>query len=292
MRGYLMNIGAGDASVHSEPARPKGIRRVRISAQMIDAWSDTRPAQGLLPILLLRLVGRTAIVTAISMPGGDAVSTPGWDGIVDAAIQTPWVPEGRSFWELGTGGLRDKKAEQDYQKRLQQTAADIRATGTFVFVSSRKWPEKAQWAEVKRVSGGWKDVRAFDALDVEEWLELSPATSIWFGEQLGMSGSGLASIEEAWRTWSDQTDPPLTIGSLLMKRAEAEQRFLTAVSGQQKTIAVRADSVEEAVAFMCACFLRDERNDLSARTLVVTRGRGVAVCRRQQRDRHCHRCTA
>ena len=274
MRGYLMNIRAGDASIHSKPARPKGIRRVHISAQMIEVWSDTRAAQELLPILLRRLIGRTAIVTAISMPGGDAVSTPSWDGIVDTAIQTPWVPEGRSFWELGTGEQRDKKAEQDYQKRLQQTAADIRATGTFVFVSSRKWPEKARWAEVKRASGAWKDVRAFDALDIEEWLEFSPATSIWLGEQLGMSGSGLASIEEAWRTWSDQTDPPLTIGSLLLKRAEAEQRLLTAVSGQQKTISVRADSVEEAVAFMCACCLRDERKDLSARTLVVTREEG------------------
>jgi DNA-binding transcriptional regulator YiaG len=274
MRGYLMNIGAGDASVHSKPARPKGIRRVRISTQMIEAWSNTRAAQELLPILLRRLISRTANVTAISMPGGDAISTPSWDGTVDAAVQTPWVPEGRSFWELGTGGLPDKKAEQDYQKRLQQTAADIRATGTFVFVSSRKWPEKAQWAEAKRASGAWKDVRAFDALDIEEWLEFSPATAIWFGEQLGMSGSGLASIEESWRTWSDQTDPPLTIGSLLLKRAEAEQKLLTAVSGQQKTIAVRADSVEEAVAFMCACFLRDEQKDLSARILVVTREEG------------------
>jgi DNA-binding transcriptional regulator YiaG len=274
MRAYLMNIATGDAAVHIEPARAKGIRRVRISARMIEAWSDTRHAQELLPLLLRRLIARTASVTKIAMPGADAVSTPGWDGIVDAAHPTPWVREGRSFWELGAGGQPDKKAEQDYRKRLKQTAADIRAIGTFVFVSSRKWSEKAQWAGNKRLSGEWKDVRAFDALDIEEWLELSPATSIWFGEQLGMSGSGLASLDEAWRTWSDQTDPPLTIGSLLTKRGEAEQKLLAAVSGQQKTIAVRADSVEEAVAFICACFLRDERKDLSARTLVVTREEG------------------
>lgn len=274
MRAYLMNIAASDAAARQSDKRAKGIRRVGLSAQLIADWSNTREAQGLLPVVLRRLISRTASVTTIVMSGRDSISMTGWDGIVDASKATPWVPEGRSFWELGTGGRPKDKAELDYLKRTKSTPDEIRAVGTFVFVSSRIWREKERWAEHKRLVGDWKDVRAYDAIDLEQWLELSPATSIWLGEQLGMSGSGLVSVEEAWRIWSEQTNPPLTTGTMLANRAETEKRILQSVAGNQTTIAVRADSVEEAVAFACACFLREEQSSLAARTVVVTQEEG------------------
>lgn len=270
MRGYLMNIASGTAGALADGGSgSKGIRRVRITAHTIESWSNSRQAQELLPILLRRLIGGASDVTSIAMPGGDAVSVTGWDGIVTATKATPWVPEGKSFWELGTSGRPQNKADLDYQKRLKQTPEEVRASSTYVFLSSRMWPRKNEWIAEKAREGDWKDVRAYDALDLEQWLELSPTISIWFGEQLDMSGSGVLSVEEAWRTWSEQTDPPLTISTMLAKRSEAVQRLFKSIAGEQKSISVRADSVEEAVAVICACLLQDQNVDLAARALVV-----------------------
>jgi hypothetical protein len=37
------------------------------------------------------------------MPGGEGSEIPGYDGKVVANKGTPFVPEGKSVWELGTG---------------------------------------------------------------------------------------------------------------------------------------------------------------------------------------------
>lgn len=74
---------------------------MRITATQIEQWADTRDAQGMLPILIRRLISATTTITALSMPGGDSVSTSGWDGIVQADKGNIWVPDGASFWEMG-----------------------------------------------------------------------------------------------------------------------------------------------------------------------------------------------
>lgn len=42
-----------------------------------------------------------------------------------------------------------------------------------MFVSSRNWPKKNQWVEKRKAEGHWKDVKALDASDLEQWLEES-----------------------------------------------------------------------------------------------------------------------
>ena len=42
---------------------------------------------------------------------------------------------------------------------------------TFVFVTPRNWPRKEVWATEKAAHEDWKDVRAYDADDLEQWLE-------------------------------------------------------------------------------------------------------------------------
>lgn len=61
---------------------------MRITATQIEQWADTRDAQGMLPILIRRLISATTTITALSMPGGDSVSTSGWDGIVQLTKAT------------------------------------------------------------------------------------------------------------------------------------------------------------------------------------------------------------
>jgi len=54
-----------------------------------------------------------------------------------------------------------------------------------VFVAPRRWSSKREWAEGKEKDGRWQHVRAYDADDLETWLELSFAVHIWISEHLG-----------------------------------------------------------------------------------------------------------
>uniref|UniRef100_UPI003AF65924 hypothetical protein n=1 Tax=Thiolapillus sp. TaxID=2017437 RepID=UPI003AF65924 len=38
----------------------------------------------------------------VDFPGYDNSQRKGSDGFVEAGAATPWVPEGRSYWEFGT----------------------------------------------------------------------------------------------------------------------------------------------------------------------------------------------
>lgn len=62
---------------------------MRVTATHLVQWSDKREAQGMLPILVRRLISVTARITSIIMPGGDSVNVPGWDGVVDVAQGNP-----------------------------------------------------------------------------------------------------------------------------------------------------------------------------------------------------------
>lgn len=115
---------------------------MRITATQIEQWADTRDAQGILPILIRRLISVTTTITALSMPGGDSVSSSGWDGIVQADKGNIWVPDGASFWEMGCSSDIITKARSDLRKRNQQISPQEAAKSRFVFVSPRRWPKK------------------------------------------------------------------------------------------------------------------------------------------------------
>ena len=78
------------------------------------------------------------------------------------------------------------KADDDYDARLASVDPAERADGTFVFVTPRNWPGKSAWEKQKSAAGDWKAVRAFDASDLEQWLEQSVPAQIWLAEQLAL----------------------------------------------------------------------------------------------------------
>ena len=56
---------------------------------------------------------------------------------------------------------------------------------TFVFVTPRNWPGKDAWAKEKAAKKRWKDVKALDASDLEQWLEQSVPAQSWLAEKIG-----------------------------------------------------------------------------------------------------------
>ena len=244
-----------------------------ITATQIADWATTRDAQASLPRLIRRLVCRNASITEVAIPAGDSVNTPGWDGEVVCKHGSPWVPEGQSYWEWSAKQGTTSKANEDYAKRTNQTPQSERAVSILVIVSARKWSTKKKWLAEKQAARDWANVRAYDADDLEHWLEECPAVALQFAEELGITGPGVESITKYWETWSKQSDPPITAKAFFADREGSRNTFLTDLDRhlQSDTPApylVKSDSVEEAAAFACAAML--DKPNLAGESVVVT----------------------
>lgn len=244
---------------------------MRITATHLAQWSDKREAQGMLPVFARRLISATSRITTIDMPGGDSVNKPSWDGITNVETGSPWVPAGLSYWEMGTSKEPATKATSDFEKRIEQISAKQAAQATFVFVTPRRWHGKRAWQEKIRSRKIWADVLVWDADDLEAWLEMSPATSLWLGMQLGIAGHGIKAVEGYWEHWANQSNPAITTQALLNGREESKFALQKSIQQSEPLIAVMADSQSEAVAFTCALLIK---NGCSSRAACVTSEEG------------------
>lgn len=237
---------------------------MRVTATHLVQWSDRREAQGMLPVLVRRLISATARITAIAMPGGDSVSAPGWDGVIEVTQGNPWVPTSISYWELGTSKEPASKASSDFEKRLGQISAEQAAQATFVFVTPRRWPGKSAWRENAASRNVWADVQVWDADDLEAWLETSASTSLWLGMQLGIAGHGIEAVENYWAHWSNQPNPAITMSALFSGREESRLTLQNSIEQHEPLVSVMADSQAEAVAFVCAQLIEDGHSSRAA----------------------------
>jgi hypothetical protein len=153
------------------------------------------------------------------------------------------------------------KANSDYAKRTGTTPPDQRKNTTLIVITPRQWSTKERWLAEKRADQLWLDVRAYDADDLEQWLEESPAIALSFGEELGIVGSGIESLTRTWTAWSSQSDPKISSEALFSAREPIREKLLAevhaAIAGSRAPISLRADSISEAVAFACATILQD-----------------------------------
>lgn len=250
---------------------------MQITASQIANWAKTREAQGHLPRLIRRLVHTAGKPTQAAFPAGDSVSLPGWDGELVSEHGNPWVPKGRSFWELSCEAQVTTKANRIYSSRTKETPDTIRAGAALIVVSAHRWSRKAKWRETKRNAGKWAEVRAYDADDLEQWLEQSPVVALHFAEELGLTGQGVESVGKYWEDWSQQSEPVILIEALFVDRENTRERLIAELrrrleAGDADPYSIKADNVNEAVAFVCAALLAQP--DLSTASLVVTEPSG------------------
>ena len=147
-----------------------------ITENQLDEWvrGNAREAQGVIVELVWRLVAASSPKPKERrFPLGDSIGQPGPDGVLDTDFGfDPFVPEGRSFWEIGTGLKAGDKATLDYRNLVEATPEAIRLQSTFVFVTplsgrrdwTHTWRKEAQasWLEDKRQRSDWRDVRVVD----------------------------------------------------------------------------------------------------------------------------------
>jgi addiction module HigA family antidote len=228
-----------------------------IKARDIESWATRNiTARSRLAVFLRTLVNSTGRgITRIDFPGNDDAERQGWDGQLQAAEGTPWIPVGMSGWEFGTNEDPKAKAESDYTKSTKAITKTDRAAMTFVFVTPRAWPSKNNWSALKRAKHEWRDVRAYDSSDLEQWIEQSIAAQVWLANEIGRSTQGVRTLAQCWCDWSNVVHPPLP-GSLFTRAIEGAKKNLLARLAHisESPAVVMADSTDEALAFVAQFF--------------------------------------
>jgi len=228
-----------------------------IKANQIERWAAHNiSARSRLSILLRTLVHSTGRgLTKVDFPGNDDAERAGGDGAVEADEGTPWVPAGRSGWEFGVNENVKKKATDDFDKSVKALEKKESDVTTFVFVTPRHWPGKTAWEAAAKAKRQWKDVRVYDASDIEQWLEQSIPGQVWFANETHIPAQDIRSLDKCWADWADICVPPLT-GSLFSSAIEAAKRGLAQrlSNTPDGAIMIGADSIEEALAFLAQVF--------------------------------------
>ena len=247
--------------------------RTAIKAIDLEAWGSRRESQELLPALLRKLVLATGPnLQQVGFPAYERISLPGWDGIVVAGQGDPHVPAGASVWEMGVSENASAKANADYTKRTANPMGVDPAETTFVFVTPRTWPGKGEWAARKVAERQWREVRVYDGVDLEQWLERAPSVLFWMAELLGQRVDDAWDIGTHWRDWATSTLPALTPNLLMAGRSSPAGEIREWLISDRQYLTVAAPSREEALAFFEAVVTSmpaDQRDRVQATSLIV-----------------------
>ena len=260
-----------------------------VTENQLDEWvrGNAEVAQGVIVELVWRLVAASSPKPKERrFPLGDSIGQHGPDGILDVTLGLePFVPDGRSLWEIGTGLKAQAKATSDYNGLVKTVPEAVRMDSTFVFVtplSGRRsweytWKPKAQatWIEKRRKKGVWKDVRVIDGTRLNDWLHQFPPVEMWLAHTI--LGSCVEHIETPEQHWcllrSIGEPPPLTPEVFLVNRGEACSRLEAVFGGTAAQLKLGTHFPDHIIDFVSAYLanLDDEnRADAVGRCLLIS----------------------
>lgn len=123
------------------------------------------------------------------------------------------------------------------------------------------------WIQEKNEKNEWKEVRAYDAIDLESWINFCLPVQVWFAEEIGLSDGTMQTIDQYWKNWSEQTDPIIDNKAFLHCWEVEKEALLKNLSDLEtgnsrskrdlKRISVIGSNLEETVAFICGSLLKD-----------------------------------
>ncbi|MEB2487763.1 HigA family addiction module antitoxin [Burkholderia multivorans] len=276
--GKLLALQAAFDAAQAKPsqaalsARRYVVPLMEFKANDFEAWvTNNVRARTRLPVLIRTLVNSTALPSTSDFPGNDDAERPGWDGWSECELGNPWVPAGNAGWEFGTNKDPKEKADGDYAKSVKaMPMRALRLETTFIFVTPRRWPGKSDWVNKKKAEKQWRDVRAYDAGDLEQWVAQSVSAQAWLAEELGLPTKEVGSLDDAWQVWcatAKSSLPPTLFDTAI---GTARPKFLQWLAGPpEKPFVVASDSKEEALAFLSALLPSEEAQLASTRDRVV-----------------------
>lgn len=205
-----------------------------VNENRLDEWvrGNRVDAQGVIVELVWRLVSASAPAPVTRrFPLGDSLNQPGPDGELDTEFGLePWVPEGRSYWEIGVGGDARGKASDDYRDLTEHTPEDVRLASTFVFVTPlsgvREWraswepDNQLAWKQTRLRRNEWKSIKVIDGTQLVDWMRHTPAVELWLANRMGLATGDLETLGQRWEYLHSIGDPPPLSPSVFLASRE------------------------------------------------------------------------
>ena len=239
-----------------------------ITAEDLSRYANSYISRGVIPELVYHLVRQSISEGDVCrIPYGDSINQQGLDGVVECTYNDlSFVPEGRSYWEIGTGADPKDKATKDLIKRTEQVAESVRRNTSFVFVTPRS---SGSWEEAwltEHAEDGWKEIRIVDGVKLADWLREFPAIALWLATKMGIipKESGITTPMEYWKEnfCRGQDAAPLLPPSLYTATRENACRALEEVfTGKQQCLFFCPESEDDVNDFVAAYFAssKDEK---------------------------------
>jgi hypothetical protein len=269
-----------------------------ITENQLDEWvrGNSELAKGVIAELIWRLAAASCPKPRERrFPLSDSIGQHGPDGVLDVVLSfEPFIPEGYSYWEVGTGLKAGDKATSDYRDLTAAVPESVRRLASFVFVtplSGRRgwkysWKKGAQaaWLSERRSKNEWKDVRILDGTKLIDWLNHFPAVELWLAQKISsIPTSQIETPTQHWNLLSSIGEPPTLNSELfLVNRTEASSKLKEIFAGTTTQLKLTTHYLDQVVDFVTAYLasLDDEnRVDSVGRCLIVSGTDGWnAIC--------------
>jgi len=260
-----------------------------LTENQLDEWvrGNARDAQGVIVELIWRLVAASCPAPLERrFPLGDSIGQHGPDGVLHVNLSfDPFVPEGRSFWEVGTGLKAGDKATSDYKDLVDAIPENIRRQSSFVFVtplSGRRdwehtWKEDAQgrWIEDRITRNEWAEVRVVDGTKLIDWIHQFPAVELWLANIIiGLPLQAIETPDQRWNLIRSIGEPPSLMPRVfLIGRDEACSKIHEVFVGNAVQLKLSTRYPDQVVDFVSAYLAEQSeefRVDAAGRCLVVS----------------------
>ena len=196
---------------------------MHMSSTELENWSNTRQSQEKLPLLLRRLITNNLdgkYLVNLDIPGGDSIWKPGADGYVQTLENSILGEAGIYLIECGQDENYQTKFKNDLDKRSKDISPN--SNMTFVFITTRKVKNKnniiAEAQEKNPQTKFWKDIKIFDADNIEAWIENDYATRAWLCDIWEQPFDDIYNFEKKWQDWIKSTIIPLDENIILARK--------------------------------------------------------------------------
>lgn len=268
---------------------PQGDYHLLLTENLLDDWvrGNAHQAQGTIVELVWRLVAASVPKPRERrFPLGDSIGQHGPDGKLSVDLGfDPFVPDGESYWEIGTNLDAGTKATSDYKSLTEATPEEVRKAATFVFVtplSGRRgwessWKPEAQldWQLKRQSRGEWGDIRVIDGTVLLDWLHKFPAVAKWLLQIVrGIPMHEFETAEEHWDLTRSIGEPPSLVSELfLSNREDACVKLQEVIDDKLTQLKLETHYPDQIVDFVSAYISTldaETKADASGRCLIVS----------------------
>lgn len=239
-----------------------------ITSTNLKLWADTNDCEQTLPELVRKLiVASTTKCDRLSFPSGDATFLPGFDGVVSCKDDIDLIPSGISVWECGSDKNIKGKIDGDFSKRVNNPLGVEKNNSTFIFVTPRIWRGAETW--LKSHEGEWGKIVIYTAVELESWIDKTPAVGMWLAEKLNILPSrGYKLPITFWNEWGQGKDYLLPYKIVLSGREEISEKIIDTC---EKTGSIILESLtqNEGIAFAIASIMTSSKSEMLKDKMII-----------------------